>query len=1326
MVSVWLLIVISSSRADGVNAATIESFLNTYKANLSPVVSTSAPTSYAGSIYETYYWPSCDYNSGNPQLEDPANLYGCETTACSCTGEEGPIDLRDYLDSTLGAVTINSSHHFEVNGKERRFFGSNYMNKTSFPDMDSPEAAWNARMLIKRFGMMGQNLVRLHHLDSTNFLSAGWDSIDPNDLADLMAHITVFEEEKVAVDLNLHTIRTFTANSASASTTDGDNDVSAAELSCDGSTSGDHVSKNLVYVSDDIRYLEKKFADDVLSATFSGTSQTFAASLALALIEITNENPFVLWYEAGYTGDNTCNTSNTGDYSEYWEGEILDDYRAWLTEKYGSFSDLQSAWMRDSSVSDLISGYSQDLQDWNPDETLATSLATSGAQFRRVFWGWEGSRANVSDGGSTVITTTLSGQGYCDAGDCTANPRYALLTLTSIPSFGVDLNDYWTSGSFKFNYIGFPHAPSGSEIDQYCSDGVDNDGDGFIDGGEDTDMDGALDSGEDDDGDGILDLADPDCNGQRSIRVERDCNDGNDDDSDARTDTADVDCQAGDCSDGADGDSDGFIDAADPQCADGNVWESASNYTTTNIEITRYNVDENADGIFSGSEALILTEGQAYTLKITYRVESYADQSGGTNCEPSLTAALADGVNQDQTNYSPNESGMSHELSTDSSSWHTLETCVSPDFSSEDGQVVLALGSNCQTVILDIDELNVYPTAAYGLQSDETSLSTVALMPYEQRYCMTNTRWQDTVDFFIERAEDYYKSVRQTVRDTGYVGPLENSNCHFTLPDDMVRDAVLPSSDYSGTDYVFTDSHAYWDSGRQVDTDTDGVTDLFCYHRKSYLDMYDSPGLLTGEENYTTGYEGSAQQYNPLIKNSYVALAGMPFLNTEHGTNYGNPYMPEGVLFTAIHSSFQDWDGITMVTNYNLGSDSQLEDMMSEQKKNGLAGNMDDPAIVALMPTAALIVRNNYAQTSAESITFSYSDEGGYDDFKGGNANNFVIDDLPAAISLIHPFRRQLEAANNSSVTDFSAEIADFNAQAAALKLESSDGLLTWDFTERVLKLDADKAQVIAGFIQGKNFATDKMGVYIENPDYAIVSAVSLDDKSFDQTEYLWVAVTAYQRNDGQETMEQVYGDETCYDFADWLGTGAPYDESTDTGYSEVVFPTGILTLNLGSTVGTVQVKAIDALGREATVTTNVAQDNVGLYGFEFNRQDYDFNSGAFGSNGSVKHTFWFKVDITRVTTSTLSGTNVTTTSGGTITNDTTTVDTTNNPVVVDAVDTNGQTNANEPGTYSLGGGGSLFSCSLNAVQQSSKSFLQFSLYFVCVILFFLRVVTTK
>ena len=125
-----------------------------------------------------------------------------------------------------------------------------------------------------------------------------------------------------------------------------------------------------------------------------------------------------------------------------------------------------------------------------------------------------------------------------------------------------------------------------------CNDGLDNDGDGQIDGADDQcdqgwdadeasgDPDDCAD-GLDGDGDGWVDGQDPECRvapfNEAGVTGITECSDGVDSDGDGDVDAEDAECDDGfdgsessdaadDCSDGVDSDGDGWADAADPDC----------------------------------------------------------------------------------------------------------------------------------------------------------------------------------------------------------------------------------------------------------------------------------------------------------------------------------------------------------------------------------------------------------------------------------------------------------------------------------------------------------------------------------------------------------------------------------------------------------------------------------------------------------------------------------------------------------------------------------------------------------------------------------------
>jgi hypothetical protein len=148
-----------------------------------------------------------------------------------------------------------------------------------------------------------------------------------------------------------------------------------------------------------------------------------------------------------------------------------------------------------------------------------------------------------------------------------------------------------------------------------CSDGIDNDGDGFIDlqdfncvdSDDDSERPTQCSDGIDNDGDGFTDLDDFNCvDGEDETERPTECSDGIDNDGDGFTDLDDFNCVDGEdeterptqCSDGIDNDGDGFTDLDDFDCESAEdrvegsglarfeVTKTFSNGATGDVEVT--------------------------------------------------------------------------------------------------------------------------------------------------------------------------------------------------------------------------------------------------------------------------------------------------------------------------------------------------------------------------------------------------------------------------------------------------------------------------------------------------------------------------------------------------------------------------------------------------------------------------------------------------------------------------------------------------------------------------------------------------------------------
>ncbi|MEC7984828.1 MAG: MopE-related protein [Myxococcota bacterium] len=253
--------------------------------------------------------------------------------------------------------------------------------------------------------------------------------------------------------------------------------------------------------------------------------------------------------------------------------------------------------------------------DFNP------SCASSGGKDVTYSWTASASGCAVIDTSDSSYDTTLMLYESCNGSELACNDDGSVGTRSEI-SYSVeagmeylivvDAYSSFSSGDYQLD-IALSEGVGCNGEEQDCSDGDDNDGDGFIDcadtdcgsqvacqeldcsDGADNDGDGVTDcddsdcstdgacfdqcDGTDSDGDGLVDCDDPDCEFDAAC-FEYTCDDSADDDGDGLIDCDDPDCdgdlscQETNCNDGIDDDNDGLADCYDTDCHGDFICES--------------------------------------------------------------------------------------------------------------------------------------------------------------------------------------------------------------------------------------------------------------------------------------------------------------------------------------------------------------------------------------------------------------------------------------------------------------------------------------------------------------------------------------------------------------------------------------------------------------------------------------------------------------------------------------------------------------------------------------------------------------------------------
>ncbi len=210
-------------------------------------------------------------------------------------------------------------------GKRIRFLGTNFVAKSAFPSHA------DAEKVAARVAKLGINLVRLHHMDNSNWgqESSIWDyayqdrqHLSAAQLDKLDYLIAQFKKNGVYANINLHVSRQFTeADGFPAS-------VSRIPFSFDKRV--DEFDPRMIQ-------LQKNYARDLLTHVNPYTGLSYAADPCVAVVEINNENSLAgdPWAGLGLELDTL---------PEPFRGELVGFWNDWLKRKYGTDANVQAAW----------------------------------------------------------------------------------------------------------------------------------------------------------------------------------------------------------------------------------------------------------------------------------------------------------------------------------------------------------------------------------------------------------------------------------------------------------------------------------------------------------------------------------------------------------------------------------------------------------------------------------------------------------------------------------------------------------------------------------------------------------------------------------------------------------------------------------------------------------------------------------------------------------------------------------------------------------------------------------------------------------------------
>jgi hypothetical protein len=303
----------------------------------------------AAASWDRFYVPWCEPSLDGvaaPQLLDPEGLYGVDP-ADGCTQVLGPVDLTDRFSQpgpADGPVEVRGAT-FEVNGVPLRFFGLNFMGEASRPawgerkSEDHADADAHMHAVLERLAAGGVNLIRMHHIDDEDLLpgcdesspaDCDPDAPDPDLLDAMVSFVAAAGDAGIYVDLNLHTLRTFSSERFS-------------HLDIEHNHNGAYSTKHLLYLLPELLEANKATTAHILGATMP-EGHTLAEDPALGLIELTNENPLVFQWIKGRLNEERTPSENSNWASSATLAELDALWLDWLVDTHVDQGSLEGAW----------------------------------------------------------------------------------------------------------------------------------------------------------------------------------------------------------------------------------------------------------------------------------------------------------------------------------------------------------------------------------------------------------------------------------------------------------------------------------------------------------------------------------------------------------------------------------------------------------------------------------------------------------------------------------------------------------------------------------------------------------------------------------------------------------------------------------------------------------------------------------------------------------------------------------------------------------------------------------------------------------------------
>ena len=337
-----------------------------------------------------------------------------------------------------GFVIAKGGHFVETNtGNRVRFLGTNFVAKDAFPSHA------DAEKVAARIAKLGINLVRLHHMDNSDWGQDAsiWDygykdrqHLSAVQLDKLDYLIAQFKKNGVYVNLNLHVSRQF-------SEADGF-PASVSQIQTSYGKRVDEFDRRMIA-------LQKNYAHDLLTHVNPYTHLSYTADPAVAVIEINNENSLVgdPWAILG-AGLDTL--------PEPFRGELAGMWNRWLLKKYGTDAKLQAAWV--AGLTPIGPNFLSPASEWTSEhqgttqatfQPDASGIKTSVTQTDGTIWHVQAHQTGIDLHEGATYTVTFRAK----ADSARTLPVAASLDQSDWHNVGLDANAALTTDWKPFSYV---------------------------------------------------------------------------------------------------------------------------------------------------------------------------------------------------------------------------------------------------------------------------------------------------------------------------------------------------------------------------------------------------------------------------------------------------------------------------------------------------------------------------------------------------------------------------------------------------------------------------------------------------------------------------------------------------------------------------------------------------------------------------------------------------------------------------------------------------------------------------------------------------------